>query len=145
LVAATILGAILLALSGLGFRWDPLGLDERRIRAAEARATTAVIDATARRFEVVAAEEQTRRLDEAHQQAVAVARATTQTITQARSAHDAETPLDPDRVRRLDRHDRELCRLTPSVCGTAAPDLAADGDDALRARAPARGSDPGRS
>jgi hypothetical protein len=135
----------LIGLGALGFRWDPLGLTGRRLEAAEAGASTAIADADARRLEVEGAADRLRRLDELHQQTVAVARETARAATQARSAHDAETSLDPDRAARLAGHDRELCRLAPAVCGAPAADPAGSGDDALRARAPARGSDPGRS
>ena len=38
LVAAGVLAAALIGLHGLGFRWDPLRLAERRLAAAEAGA-----------------------------------------------------------------------------------------------------------
>ncbi|WP_439476190.1 hypothetical protein [Brevundimonas sp.] len=107
------LGAALIGLHGLGFRWDPLGLVERRLRSAEARTSVASADAAARRFEVESAAAQVRRLDELHQQTVAVVRTTARAATQARSAHDAETPLDPDRVARLAGHDRECAASLP--------------------------------
>ncbi len=111
----------------------------------EARAAAAGGDAAARRLEVGAAGDQARRLDEIHQQTVAVERSTARAATQARSAHDAETPLDPDRAARLAGHDRELCRLAPVVCGAAAPDPSPGGDDALRAGTAAGVADPGGS
>ena len=52
LVLAGALGAALIGLHGLGFRWDPLGLAERRLQAAEAGGSAAAADAVARRFEV---------------------------------------------------------------------------------------------
>jgi hypothetical protein len=134
----------LIALHGLGVRWDPLGLSERRLEAAEARHAIAVADAAARRLEVEAAGDQARRLDKVHQQDVAVARATARATTQARSAHDADHPLDPLRAARLADHDRELCRLAPIVCAAAAPEPAPDGDDPLHPAPTARGTDRGR-
>jgi hypothetical protein len=137
-LAAVIAVGLLLALAGgLGLRWDPFDTAGRRLRAAEARAETAMLDAAARRLEVEAAAEQAARLDTHHQQAVAVGRATARAAAQARSAHDADTPLDPDRTARLAGHDRELCRLAPDICRPAAPDPAARGVNALRPAAPA--------
>jgi hypothetical protein len=137
-LVAVIAGGLLLALAGgLGLRWDPFDTAGQRLRAAETRAETAMLDASARRLEVEAAAEQAARLDTHHQQAVAVGRATARAAAQARSAHDADTSLDPDRIARLAGHDRELCRLAPDICRSAAPDTAARGDDALHPAAPA--------
>jgi hypothetical protein len=145
LAAAGVLAAALIGLHGLGFRWDPFGQAERRLRSAEAEASAAVADAAARRLEIEGAVEQARRLEDLHQQTVAVARETARAATQARSAHDADTPLDPDRRARLAGHDRELCRLAPAVCGTAAAGPAGGGDQTLRAGAIAGGTDNRRS
>jgi hypothetical protein len=142
---AVVLAVVLTGLHGLGVRWDPLDLAGRRLRSTEARAAAAGADAAARRLEVGAAVDQARRLDEIHQQTVAVERSTARAATLARSAHDAETPLDPDRAARLAGHDRELCRLAPVVCGAAAPDPSPGGHDALRAGTAAGGADPGGS
>jgi len=143
-VLAASVATAMFVLHGLGFRWDPLGLAERRLEAAEAEASAAVADASARRLEVGGAAEQARRLEKRHQQTVAVARATARAATQARSAHDADTPLDPDRVARLAGHDRELCRLAPAVCGAAAADPAGGVDPTLRAGATAGSADDRR-
>lgn len=145
LIVAGALVVVLFALQGLGFRWDPLGLTGHRMRTAEARASTAETDAVARRSEAEGAVDQIRRLDEIHQQTLAVARATALTTTQARSAQDAEIPIDPDRAARLLRHDGELCRLAPAVCSSPATDPAHRRDDALQAGTAARGSHPGGS
>ncbi|HCW48771.1 MAG TPA: hypothetical protein DGP25_01575, partial [Brevundimonas sp.] len=55
-----------------------------------------------------------------HHHAEAVARATASAENRARTADDAETPLDPARAQRLRDHDSELCRLAPTVAGCAA-------------------------
>ncbi|MGV8929736.1 MAG: hypothetical protein ACOH1E_08280 [Brevundimonas sp.] len=143
MIVAGALIVVLIALQGLGFRWDPFGLTAHRMRTAEARASAAETDAAARRSEAGGAVDQIRRLDEVHQQTVAVARATARTTTQARSAQDAEIPIDPDRADRLLRHDGELCRLAPIVCSSAAAGPAQRRDDTLRAGTPAGSSDPG--
>lgn len=145
LAAAVAGGAMLIALHGLGFRWDPFGLAERRLRTAEARTAGAVADASARRLEVEALNRQTRRLEEVHRQSVAVARLTARTTTQARSAHDADIPLDPSRAARLAGHDRELCDLAPSVCGAATTDPAPGGAQSLHPGAGAGAADAGGS
>ena len=133
-LAAALVLAVLLAMGhGLGLRWDPFGLAGRRLAAAQARAATAEADAGARRLEVEGAADQARRLDLHHQQAVSVAVATDRAQTDARSAHDASTPLDPARAARLREHDRRLCELASAVCGAAPDDPARGGDDALPA------------
>jgi len=142
---AAVLGAALIALQGLGFRWDPLDLSEHRRRSAEARAAAAAADAAGRRLEVEGAAHQTRRIEAAHQQAVAVAGTTGQATLEARNSHDAEIPLDPDRAARLVSHDRELCRLAPDVCSAPAPDPAGGRHDALRPGTAAALAEPGRS
>lgn len=122
---------------GLGIHWDPFGLGERRLEAAEQRARAAAADATARRLEVEGAVDQARRLDHHHQQSVELARVTAAADAESRNADDADVPLDPARAARLRAHDGELCRLAPDLCGAAAPDPAAGGDDALPPRPPA--------
>lgn len=110
---------------GLGLRWDPFGLHQQRLEVAEARATQAEKDVEARRIEAKGSAAQAVRLDTHHRQTLAVERATVVAVTQARSADDANEPLDPVRADRLHAHDRELCRLAPDLGGcAAAPDPA---------------------
>ena len=132
-----VLGLAAILLGGLGFRWDPLGLQQRRLAAAEARAAAgegqAQAQATARRLESEGADGQLRRLDDFHQQQTSAARTTATAVAQARSADDADTPLESRRVDRLRGHDRELCRLAPDLHGCAdAAELAGSGDAAVR-------------
>ncbi|HWQ85644.1 hypothetical protein [Brevundimonas sp.] len=126
--------ALLTVGRGLGLRWDPLGLTERRLAAAEARAAATASDLAARRLEVEGAADQARRIDIHHQQAASVARATDRAAIRARSAHDASVPLDPARAARLRDHDRRLCDLAPAVCAAAPADPADGGGDAVPAR-----------
>jgi hypothetical protein len=133
LAAALVFVAALALGHGLGLRWDPFGLAERRLAAAHALAATAEADAAARRLEVEGAADQAHRLDTHHQQAASVAVATVRAETDARSAHDASIPLDPARAARLREHDRRLCDLAPAVCGPAPADPARGGDDAVPA------------
>lgn len=106
---------------GVGLRWDPLHLTERRLEAAQARAASAEHDASARRLEVEAGQAQALRADNHHRTLVAVAEATARTLEQTGQADDADIPLDEDRTRRLRAHDRRLCDLAPAVCGAASP------------------------
>ncbi|MDI6623463.1 MAG: hypothetical protein QME55_01925 [Brevundimonas sp.] len=137
ILAVTLVVAIAAVGHGLGLRWDPFDMTGRRLRTAEARASIAAADAGARRLEAEGMADQARRLDHLHQQSVAVERMTALAAAQARSAHDASHPLDPARADRLHRHDRELCRLTPALCGPAPADPAAGGGQTLRAGPPA--------
>ena len=113
---------ILLAVAGrgVGLRWDPFDLQQRRLEAAQAQATRAESDAEARRLEAAGRDQQAAGLEIHHRQTLAVERATVTAVTQARSAEDANDPLDTVRADRLRAHDRELCRLAPDLDGCAA-------------------------
>ena len=115
-------GVLLLIVGrGLGLRWDPLHLQARRLEAAQQRLDRAQTEASARSLEAAARARQLEDLDAFHRNAQAVTQATVAAETRARTADDADTPLDPDRARRLREHDRELCRLAPVFAGCAAP------------------------
>lgn len=105
---------------GVGLRWDPFDLQQRRLETVQARAIQAQTDVEARRLEAAARVQQTARLETHHRQILAVERATVAAVTQARSAPDANDPLDPVRAGRLRAHDRELCRFAPDLDGCAA-------------------------
>ena len=94
-VAALIVVAAVLG-HGLGLRWDPFGLGQRRLERAEARVATADSDALARGLETEGMAGQARRLDQLHQQAVAAERATALATAQARHAR-----LEEETVQRL--------------------------------------------
>lgn len=131
-------GLVATLLGGLGLRWDPLGLQARRLDAAEARATAGDAAAVARRIEADAGVEQLRRLDEFYQQTTAVAAEAARTVQQARSADDSDIVLETRRAARLRDHDRELCRLAPGLDGcAAAPDAAGRGDASVQSGDPA--------
>lgn len=138
-LAVAVLSALALFLigHGVGLRWDPFGLGERRLRAAQAQAVAATADAAARRLEVEGAAAQARRTEQYHQQSAAAERVTAVAATDARKAHDASTPLDPDRAARLAGHDRQLCRIAPAVCAAPATEPADGRDHALRPAGPA--------
>ena len=131
-------GLVATLLGGLGFRWDPLGLQARRLDAAEARAATGDAEAVARRIEADAGVGQLRRMDDFHQQTTAVAAGTARTVQQARSADDSDIVLETGRAARLRDHDGELCRLAPRLDGcAAAPDAAGRGDAFVQSGDPA--------
>jgi len=137
-VAVVMAGLAASLLGGLGFRWDPLDLQARRLEATQARAATGAQEANARRIEAVGAVSQMRRLDNFHQQTTAAAAVTARVVEQARSADDSDTLLEANRAARLGGHDRELCRLAPDLDGcAAAPDPARGGDAAVRPGDPA--------
>lgn len=119
---AVVAAAILLVVTGrgLGLRWDPLDFQQRRLEKADAWAVQAERDAESRRIETAGQVQQAERLENHHRQILVVERATVAAVTQARSADDANDPLDPVRADRLRAHDRELCRLAPDLDGCAA-------------------------
>ena len=120
-VAVAAVVGLLVVGHAAGLRWDPLGLAGRRARTAEQRAATHASDAAARRLELEGVAAQGRRLDDHHQRALETARITAAAEAEARSAHDANISLDPARAGRLRAHDRELCRIHPASCFSAAP------------------------
>lgn len=119
-----LVGALLLLLAiagrGLGLTWDPFDLQQRRLEVADARAASAESDAEARRIEAAGQGRQAARVEIHHRQTLAVERSTVAAVTQARSAENANDPLDLVRADRLRAHDRELCRLAPDLDGCAA-------------------------
>ncbi|WP_295207117.1 hypothetical protein [uncultured Brevundimonas sp.] len=138
--AVVALGVVLLG--GLGFRWDPLNLQHKRLEAArtQARGATAVAaaQADARRIETEGAAAHARPVDHYHHMTGTAERATTAAVAQARSADDANHPLETRRADRLRGHNRELCRVAPDLDGCAgATGLARGGDTSLRAGHPA--------
>ncbi|MNQ50702.1 hypothetical protein D3C85_646580 [compost metagenome] len=119
-----LVGALVLLMAvagrGLGLSWDPFNFQQRRLEVADARAASAERDADARRLEAAGQGRQAARVEIHHRQTLAVQRATVAAVTQARSAEDANDPLDLVRADRLRAHDRELCRLAPDLDGCAA-------------------------
>ena len=119
--------AVVLALAagrGLGRRGDPFELQARKREVARSRAGSAEADARTRRAERDGDRIVSRETEAVRQIELEVGRATATAIQQAREADDADTILAPDRVRRLDDHDRELCRHAPALCagpGAAEP------------------------
>lgn len=128
-LAVLALGGALLG--GLGFRWDPLNLQQRRLIAAqtqaEAAASSALAQAATRQVEAEGAAAQAQRVDHYQQTTMAAERATAAAVVQARSADDADQTLDAHRAVRLRGHDGELCRIAPDLDGCAGATGAAPG------------------
>lgn len=122
LALAAVVAVLLLVVGrGVGLRWDPLQLQARRLETAQRRADHAEAEVAVRTLEAAARSRQVESLDAFHRHTQAVERATASAEIRARTADDAETPLDPARAERLHDYDRELCRLASAVAGCTAP------------------------
>lgn len=123
-VVGVIIALILLANAWNGL-WSflPWSAESRQERAETAR-DVAQDDASARSIESQGQAEQIQRIETTHRQIVTVQNATQDAITQARSAPDANDPLEPGRAIRLQSSDRMLCGYAPDLCRPAASDAA---------------------
>jgi hypothetical protein len=108
--------------SFLGFKFDPFGIDARKLDQLADQVS--VMEREAIGNAEVAAATQT-----FHTREVVIRELSRQAEIEARTAPDAETPLDPDRVARIRAADNRLCIVAPSIC--ANPDLAGSGADAV--------------
>lgn len=129
-------------LGGLGFRWDPLNLQQKRLESARTQAREAAANADAqtdaRRLETDGAAAQVQRVDHYQHRTTAVEWVTAIAVAQARSADDADHPLEDRRAGRLRGHDDELCRLAPDLAGCAGEaGLAGGGASTMRLGHPA--------
>jgi hypothetical protein len=115
--------------SFLGLKFDPFGIDARKIDRLETEVSVLEREATGN-AEIAAATQTF------HTREVVILDLARQAETEARTAPDAETPLDPDRVARIRAADHRLCIVAPSIC--ANPDLAGSGADAVPVTDPAR-------
>lgn len=107
--------AVSLVMGGLGFRWDPLNLAERRADRAEAAAAAARSDGAARAAEAAGARANTRLVERAAaDQAAATEVVHRYAIQLEASAHDPN-PSPDDGADLRDVVDR-LCDLRPAVC-----------------------------
>lgn len=116
---------VVVALGGVGFRFDPFNALERRADAAETRAATATIDAGARAQEAAGAHDTTAKVERTLDQVRRAETIAADLSTQARAAPDANQDLDPDRRARLRSEYERLCDARPAVCP---PDPAAPRD-----------------
>jgi len=129
LLAAAIVGLVLLA----AWNWDPF----HRRQRAERRAAQSAEAATAASLAAEGAQGTNKRLDVAVGRRDAARAATARLELSAHRSEDADAKLAPDRARRLLEHDRELCRISPSLSGCAAADR-----DARRGHPPVRALSP---
>jgi hypothetical protein len=111
---------VVIALGGVGFRFDPFNSVQRRADRAEHLAATATADAGARALEVAGARETVVKVEATLRQQHQAAAIAADFANQAREAPDANQPLDPDRVSRLVAADQRLCALDPAICDPGA-------------------------
>jgi hypothetical protein len=108
--------------SFLGLKFDPFGIDARKLDQLTDQVF--VIEREATGNAEIATATQT-----FHTREVVIRELSRQAEIEARTASDAETPLDPDRVGRLRAADHRLCSAYPAICPD--PDPAASGADAV--------------
>lgn len=133
----TLLAAVV-ALDGLGFRFDPLGLSAKRLARAEQQRDLAKQDATARTIEAAGSVETLRRVEQVTIKIRAAEQIAFQSATAAAEAPDANTPVDPARLARIRLADDRLCQLRPDICTgtTTSPDSATGGSALFLAPSP---------
>ncbi|MGW8706068.1 hypothetical protein ACWGLL_12140 [Brevundimonas sp. NPDC055814] len=112
---------LILGLGAVGLRFDPFDLTAKRADRAEAAAHASADDAGARRIEAAGAADTVQRIDRITVQIRAADAIAHQTALSAQEAPDANSPVDPARLDRLQLADRQLCELRPALC----PDPAA--------------------
>lgn len=118
-----ILGLAIMLLVAVVSFWNGLAAHipftaQWRANRAEAQRDHAQSDAANRGLEVEGEREQAARVETFHTSEVIIRDLTSRAETEARSAHDADTPLDPARADRLRAHDRGLC-LQTGLCAPA--------------------------
>lgn len=112
----------------LGFKFDPFGIDARKLDRLEGQVS--VLEREAVGQAEIAQATQT-----FHTREVVIRDLARQAETEARTAPDAQTPLDLDRVDRIRAADHRLCIVAPAIC--ASPDPAGSGADAVPVADPA--------
>jgi hypothetical protein len=115
--------------SFLGLKFDPFGIDARKIDRLKGEVSVLEREATGN-AEIAAATQTF------HTREVVIRELSRQAEIEARTAPDAETPLDPNRVARIRAADHRLCIVAPSIC--ANPDSAGSGSDLMPVADPAR-------
>ena len=106
----------------LGLKFDPFGIDARKIDRLESEVSVLEREATGN-AEIAQATQTF------HTREVVIRELSRNAEIEARNAPDAETPLDPDRVARIRAADNRLCIVTPAIC--PAPDIAGSREDAV--------------
>jgi hypothetical protein len=113
----------------LGLKFDPFGIDARKLDQLTDQVSVMEREATGNAEIAIASQT-------FHTREVVIRELSRQSEIEARTASDAETPLDPDRVARIRAADNRLCIVAPSIC--ASPDPAGSGADAVPVADPAR-------
>ena len=108
--------------SFLGLKFDPFGIDTRKIDRLESEVSVLEREATGN-AEIAAATQTF------HTREVVIRELSRNAEIEARNAPDAETPLDPDRVARIRAADHRLCSAYPTICPD--PDPAGSHADAV--------------
>jgi hypothetical protein len=93
----------------LGFKFDPFGIDARKIDRLENDVSVLEREATGNA-------EITNATQTFHTREVVIRELSRNAEIEARNAPDAETPLDPDRVARIRAADHRLCIVAPAIC-----------------------------
>lgn len=114
--------------SFLGLKFDPFGIDARKIDRLEN-------DVSVLEREAVGNAEIATATQTFHTREVVIRELSRNAEIEARMASDANTPLDPDRVARIRAADHRLCIAAPTVCPN--PDPAGGGSPAVQAVVPA--------
>lgn len=108
--------------SFLGLKFDPFGIDARKIDRLEDQVSVMEREAVGNAEIAVATQT-------FHTREVVIRELSRQAEIEARTAPDAETPLDPSRVDRLRSADNRLCSAYPAICADL--DAAASRADAV--------------
>ncbi|HEY3697044.1 hypothetical protein [Phenylobacterium sp.] len=112
-----LIGAVVILVGvSMLWTWDPF----HRRRHAEQRAAASADLAASASLEVQGARAALARTEAAVQRRDAANQVTASIQTLALQSKDANAPLSPDRAGRLRDHDRELCRIDPTLSGCAA-------------------------
>jgi hypothetical protein len=112
---------IIALIAVVSFLSDPFGFKARKIERLEREAETAQSEADARTLESEGRAGQIDRLETYHREVITIQSATEPLAAEARSAPDAETPLDPPRTLVVGSADRSLCVNAPRLAGCAPP------------------------
>ena len=108
--------------SFLGLKFDPFGIDARKIDRLENDVSVLEREATGNAKIAIASQT-------FHTREVVIRDLARQAEIEARTASDANTPLDPDRVARIRAANHRLCSAYPAICSN--PDTAASGSDTV--------------
>lgn len=123
IATVTAIAAVFAVASGLGFRWDPLNLTEKRADRAIASSERIRIDASARRIETAGARATIQRVERAGADRAAATEIVNRYAIQLEAPTNDPNPFHDDGADLRDVFG-ELCHLRPAVCaspGHAAP------------------------